>query len=138
MGKGYILVTTRVLYDPAVYKAQSHQAFVEEPEVHIIAMSSSSIENQAGLIEDRLYCIKEMSTPLKTANDITICDRLTFFMGDKPAVQFERGTQMGGNFPYGACGCNASRFDDFAHCSTAKRRSVNKLQSFAAGGKIIP
>ncbi len=140
LGKGYVLVTTKVVYDPAVFKAQQDmntQAFIEEPEIHIIAMSSSSIEDQAALIEDRLDCIREMKLPLETKKNIKINDKLTFFMGDKPAVQFERGTQMGGYFPCGSCGSHASRFTDFAHCSNAEVRSLADLQALATGGKIL-
>ncbi len=87
LGKGYVLVTTKVVYDPAVFKDLQDvntQAFIEEPEIHIIAMSSSSIEDQAALIEDRLDCIRETKLPLETKTNITIKDILTFFMGDKP------------------------------------------------------
>ena len=129
-----------MVYDPAVFKAQQDmntQAFIEEPEIHIIAMSSSSIEDQAALIEDRLDCIREMKLPLETKKNIKINDKLMFFMGDKPAVQFERGTQMGGYFPCGSCGSHASRFTDFAHCSNAEVRSLADLQALATGGKIL-
>ena len=62
LGHGYVLVTMKVFYDPAVSKdneevkaksqVQNVQAYVEEPEVHIPAMSSSSTEDQAVLVED--------------------------------------------------------------------------------------
>lgn len=69
LGRGYILLTAKVLYDPAIFNSSSiHalsiknvQAFVEEPEICMIAMSSSSINDQAALITDRVSCIQDMS-----------------------------------------------------------------------------
>ena len=65
LGRGYVLVTIKLLYDHAVFKSddtinQSQkdlQAYIEEPEIHIIALSSSSVDDQTTLI-DRLKCMK--------------------------------------------------------------------------------
>lgn len=84
-------------------RVQNVQAYVEEPEVHILAMSSSAIEDQAALVEDRLVCIKQMNIELLTNENIAIRDQLMFFNADKPAAQFERGTHQGGNYPCGSC-----------------------------------
>lgn len=105
LGRGYILLTAKIIYDSAVFKSTTTctkeiQAF-EEPEISILAVSSSSIEDQAVLIGDRGSCINELSTKLQTQSNISITDRLMFFYGDKPAAQFERGTQMGGHYPSG-------------------------------------
>ena len=61
----------KVLYDRAVFKTENElmgkvpihnvQSFVEEPEIHLLAMSSSCIEDQASLIH-RLVCLKELYT----------------------------------------------------------------------------
>ena len=144
LGHGYVLVTVRVLYDRAVFKTESElqgletfhnlQSFIEEPQIHLLAMSSSCAEDQASLIQDRLNCIRELSTCVCTSKDISVTDRLVFFYGDKPAAQFERGTQQGGHFPCGTCGCDARRFDDLAHCLSYKWRSVEGLQQLAIAG----
>ena len=107
------------------------QAYIEEPEVHILALCSSTIEEQTALISDQIECIKEMSTALKSPNNISITDRLLFFSGDKPAAQFERGTQMGGNYP---CGTHIACFDDFARCAHNKWRSLQMIQTLATKG----
>lgn len=57
-----------------------------------------------------------------------------FFYGDKPAAQFERGTQVGGHYPCGACGAHISRFDDFAHLSNLSWRSLQELQDLVTKG----
>ena len=75
-----------------------------------------------------------MSTAIKSPNNISITDRLLFFSGDKPAAQFERGTQMGGNYPCGSCGTHIARFDDFAHCAHNKWRSLQMIQTLATKG----
>lgn len=60
LGKGYILLTVKIFFDSAVFKQNTDkrdtQAFVEEPEISIIAISSSSIQDQAALIGDRAEC----------------------------------------------------------------------------------
>ena len=140
LGKGYVAVTIKVLYDPAMFKSHSDrntaaiQALIEEPEIHILAMSTSSVEHQAALISDRLHCINEINEPLQTKNGITIEDRLRFFMGDKPAAQFERGTQVGGHYPCGSCGTHVTRFDDFAHCCSNRPRMIKDLQKLVIEG----
>lgn len=64
-GSGYILVTVHALYDEVVtdHKFQEkaiHKGYVqhhiEEPYVYIMAASSSSKEDQASLIPDRVEC----------------------------------------------------------------------------------
>ena len=145
LGHGYVLVTMKIFYDPAVFKEDEEvktltrvknvQAYVEEPEIHILAMSSSSNEDQAALLEDRLACIKQMNTELLTKENIAIRDQLIFFNADKPAAQFERGTQQGGNYPCGSCGVHALRMDDFAHSSSLKWRSLDDLQTLVLKGK---
>ena len=98
-------------------------------------MSSSSSEDQAALIDDRLACIKQMNTELLTNDNITIRDQLMFFNADKPAAQFERGTQQGGNYPCGSCGVHALRMDDFAHCSSLEWRSLDDIRTLVLKGK---
>ena len=104
LGHGYVLLTERLLYDTAVFKADSEipltsqvkniQAYVEEPEVHILlAMSSSSAEDQVGLVTDRIMCIRSMNPQLTSSKGVPVKDQLKFFYGDKPAAQFERGCQ---------------------------------------------
>ena len=148
LGHGYVLVTAKVMYDTAVFKRNSQlpqnshvhdvQSYVEEPQIHIIlAMSSSSIEDQAGLIEDRISCLHKMDSKLATTQGVQVTDNLLFFYGDKPAAQFERGCQQGGNFPCGKCGSHASRLDDLGHCFSLKWKSFQDLQEKATNGKFF-
>ena len=147
LGHGYVLITVRVMYDRAVFKVESElqkhksfhniQSFIEEPEIHLLAMSSSCAEDQAALIPDRLSCIRELATVIHTSTGIPITNRLVFFYGDKPAAQFERGTQQGGHYPCGTCACNVSRFDDLAHCLNSQWRSFEDLQQIATAGTCV-
>ena len=138
-------MSVKIFYDPAVFKSnadigQQHkvhdnQAFIEEPEIHILALSSSSIHDQAALINDCLQCIQQSDTHLATSCNITITDnRLVFFGVDKPAAQFECGTQTGGNYPCGSCGVHKQCMDDYAYSSCCNWRSVKELQSPATTG----
>lgn len=80
LGRGYILLTAKIMYDPALFKSNQEttllvkdiQAYVEEPEICMIAVSSSSINDQAALIADRVNCIREMNVELYTGNGISI------------------------------------------------------------------
>ncbi len=145
LGHGYVLFTVKVLYDSAVFKTElskpngvhNIQSYIEEPEIHILAMSSSTIEHQAALIKDRMECIEEMNETVSSTKNIAISDKLIFFSGDKPASQFERGTQVGGNYPCGSCGCHATRLDNFAHCSSTKQRIIQDIQSIAVEGNLL-
>ena len=99
------------------------QSYTEEPEVHVLALSSSIIEDQTALVSDRLSCIATLSTKLTSSKGVPVKDRLVFFCGDKPTAQFERGAQQGGEFPCETCGCRASHMDDFAYCLNLEWRN---------------
>ena len=141
LGHGYVLVTAKILYDTPVFKTNTEipptsqvkdiQAFIDKPEVHILAMASSSAENQAGLITDRISCICNQNSKLTCSNGVLVQDRLMFFYGDKPpaAAQFEKGCQQGGEFPCATCGCSALRMDDLGHCFSLKWKNVQDVQA---------
>ena len=67
LSRGYILVTFSVIFDEAVFNVSSYdervhgvklQEFVEQPEIYMICMSSSSVDDQAAIIpEARVFII---------------------------------------------------------------------------------
>jgi len=96
-----------VIYDPAVFltaeecKSISNlQELIEKSTIYMISPSSSSPSNQLALVGDRVECLQEMSSSIVAGNGVVVHDKTRFFCGDKPAQQFERGTQVGG-----ACKC---------------------------------
>ena len=102
------------MYDTAVFKTKqelegasldSIQAYIEQPELHMLAVCSSAVEDQAALTGDRISCISDLSTPLYDSRGTEVTDKLVFFYGDKAAQQVERGTQQGGTYKCGSCGC---------------------------------
>ena len=95
----------------------------------MIAACSSSAEDQAALITDRLDCLSDLSKPLTASNGVPVHNELRFFKGDAPAQQFERGTQKGGHYKCGGCGCKSSLMEDLAHALECKWRSLSNLQS---------
>ena len=113
----------------------SVQKKVEVPEIYMIAPSSSSPSDQFALVSDRLECLQELSVPLTACNGEHIYDRLRFFYGDKPAAQFERGTQIGGTYKCGGCGCKDSMMLDLSHALNKPWRSIATLQSVVTSGK---
>ncbi len=104
LGQGYILMTMHVVNDLAVFMSESEylpvtgkvvtnlQQLVEEPELYIFALSSSSPSDQLATIPDRVDDLCELSEGVSTSSDIEVFDTLRFFVGDHPAQQFERYT----------------------------------------------
>ena len=137
-------MTIHVLYDPAVFCSlaeyelksgekcfRSIQEIIEE---HILCLSSSSPSDQVATISDRLDCLHGLQRPVKSSSGIDVNDRLLFFIGDHPAQAFERGSQLGGNYKCGSCGCLSSRMDDLAHSFTCSWRSLDDLQNLVIQG----
>ena len=48
----------------------------------------------------------------------------------------KRGTQVGGNYKCGGCGCRSERFDDLAHTFSCPWRSFTEIQKLALKGKF--
>ena len=78
LNKGLIMVTVHVLYDIAVFlsnkeytvltgKSVNVQAEVEQPMVYMLTLGSSSVEDQAALIAERVDCLTEMSQTIPTS-----------------------------------------------------------------------
>ena len=78
----------------------------------MIAAGSPSAGDQAALIADRIERLYDMSQPVLTEDKIPIQDIMHFFKGDTPAKLYERGTQMGGHYKCGSCGCHSECMDD--------------------------
>lgn len=127
LGSGFLMITTNILYDPAVFFTNKEykemtphlsninvQAEIEQAEIYMLAMGSSSLEDQVALVPDRMECLQEVSSPVKSTDGVPVWDIAHFFTGDKPSVQFERGTQQGGTYKCG-CGCENTMMDDQAH-----------------------
>ena len=85
-------MTIHTLYDPAVFMtieeyesstgmkcAKSIQDIIEQPELYVLCMSSSSLTDQLATIADRLDCLPDLEQPIMTTNNIPIHDCLGFF-----------------------------------------------------------
>ena len=144
---GYLLMTIHTLYDPAVFLtkneyenvtgkkcARSIQDVVEEPELYVLCMSSSSLSDQLTTIADRLDCLPNFEHPIISSNNLPIHDSLRFFTGDHPAQSFERGSQVGGKYKCGSCGCSRDRIDDLAHAFSCPWRRLADLQRLVIEG----
>ena len=142
LGHGYIMVTIHTVYDPAVYLTEmpkgtaSILTTVEEPHLYLIALNSSSIEDQATIIHDRVSCLPDLNESLVTESGIAVHDVLRFFTGDHPAQQFERGTQVGGVYKCGGCGCKSTMMADQAHSLHCKTRTLGDIQTLAVQGVL--
>ena len=147
LGTGYLLITINAVYDTAIFMTEEEyhtkyrkevtnlQAVIEQPHIYIIAAGSSSAEDQATIIPDRIECLHDLTQVIKSSNGTEITDTLRFFKGDAPAKQFERGTQIGGNYKCGSCGCHSDMFEDLAHTLQLQWHSLSDLQQTVLAGK---
>ena len=87
LSRGYILVALSVIFDEAFFNVSSYderkhgvklQEFVEQPEIYMICMSSSSVDDQAAIIPDRLECLSSLSQLLISSNGVEVNDVLRF------------------------------------------------------------
>ncbi len=148
-GSSYHLMNIYSLYDdPAIYLSTGEyesntgrkcsgtlQEIVEEPEHYMLSMASSTLSDQLATIADRLDCLPDLNIPVYSSNNVPINDSLKFFIGDHPAQSFERGSQVGGNYKCGSCGCKSNRIDDLAHVFNCSWRSLFDLQQLVLKGK---
>ena len=134
LGHGYVLVTVSVMYDRSVFTANACQSFIEEPEIHILGLSSSSADDQVAFIPDRYECLNELNQVVHSSNGVPIHDVARFFIGDHPAQNFERGTQQGGHYKCGGCGILSHMIGDFPHAANMDWRGLEKIQTIAING----
>ena len=138
------MITVHIVYDQAVFYTQSEydgqsinlQSTIESPSIHMICVSSSSSEDQAAFLQDRLNCLFSLSESIQASNGVPITDKLRFFVGDHPAKQYERGTQQGGKYKCGGCGVQDLMMDDLAHTLQRSWRSLHDIQHIAIAGKL--
>lgn len=111
------------------------QAEVEQPEIYLLAMGSSSIEDQASVIADRLDCLQDLSTPTIASNGVEIVDTLMFFVAITQPPNL-RGTKQGGHYKCGGCGVRDTMMGDQAHALRCTWRSLADIQSLATAGSL--
>ena len=134
------------VYDPAFYLTPTElhdkgvsidiQTIVEEPEIHILARSTSSLQDQQMFSECRRQCISQLDQKLRTKTGTPITDILRFFHGDGPAQQFEAGNKVGGYYPCVGCDAKSSCFDDLAYCFHANSLTLDDRQKFILKGAL--
>ena len=83
---GILAVMVGVVYDSIVFKTedevgQNVQEFIEEGEVHIVAHGSSSLEDQATLIPERLAELECLTNDVTSSSGIKVIDTVRFFQG---------------------------------------------------------
>ena len=144
LGVGYVMITVNTVYEAVFLTTEecrekgitvcNLQSVVEQPYVYLLGAGSSSIEDQAALVGDRVECLHSLAQKLTTSNGISIKDTLHFFKGDTPAKQFECGTQIGGNYKC-SCGIHTESMHDLTIALQYSGQPLSELQSIALGGK---
>ena len=93
LNRGFLMVTVHTLYDKAVYFTDREylertgnkvnvQAEVEQPEVHLLVLSSSTISDQAAIIGDRLESLTDLTAPVKSSGGNNNPYLLLFFFSN--------------------------------------------------------
>lgn len=142
---GFVMITVHTLYDPAVFVTDEEywqqnlhhqgvclQSEIEQPEIYLLSLEGSSVEDQLALIGDRIDCLTNLRTTIDAGNGIMIHNNMWMFTGDHPAAQFEQGTKLGGEVITNVF--VAVLFDDQAHALQYKWRQLSELQSLATQG----
>lgn len=76
LNNGLIMITVHVVYDKAVFltneeyhhktgKRANVQCQVEQPEIYMLVLGSSSVEDQAAVIADRIECLSDLANPVQ-------------------------------------------------------------------------
>ena len=68
LGLGIVMITVHVVFDPAVFYTQSEwndrslnlQSTIESPLIYMLCVSSSSAEDQAAFLQDRINCLNSL------------------------------------------------------------------------------
>ena len=103
---GYFMVTVYTCYDKNIhftrdeYKAKTGididiQTAIEQPEIHILTKTSSSIDDQLLHSATRLACIQDITSEIELPHGRKLIDNLRFFHGDDPSAQLEVSHQKG-------------------------------------------
>ena len=137
-----MLVLVSCVYDPAFYytteelgTAMDVQHIVEEPEVHILARSKSSLQDQTMFTQCRIDCLRNLCATLFTRTGVPINDVMRFFHGDGPAQQFEAGQHIGGDYFCVGCTVKSCRADDLAYTFRSQHLTITEHQAFVLQGK---
>ena len=141
-GHSHLLVLVATVYDHAFYYSTEEMQIkddvptvVEDPQIHILGRSTSSLSDQAEFIESRRECLLGLSQELTTKAGIPVNDVMRFFHGDGPAMQFEAGNKIGGYYSCVSCEAHSSRFDDLAYCFHAHQLTLSERQEFILKGE---
>ena len=100
LGMGFIMVTVHVMFDSSVFLTDEEynllhpdatlcvQSEVEQPEIHLVSLGSSSVEDQAALVGDRLSCILNLNTPVQTESGIQVSVVITITIEPGSGISF--------------------------------------------------
>ena len=114
-------------------KTVNVQAIVEKPELYIVARCKSNDE-QLAYVETHTVCLKDLDKNLYF-NGTEITDRMRFFKGDGPAVEYESGQQKGGYF-YCICGIHSDRVTESDHAFQCPMKTVDERQKTVLVGSV--
>lgn len=90
---GFIMITVHTLYDSAVFLTDEeyrqlnprHQSIclqseIEQPEINMLSLGGSSVEDQSALIGYCIDCLSNLTNPIEAGNGIMINDNIRMFL----------------------------------------------------------
>ena len=142
---GHLVFMVPILYDPAIHltneeyrekktgKTVNIQAIVEKPELYIVARCKSNDE-QLAYVETHTVCLKDLDKNWYfNGNEIT--DRMRFFKGDGPAVEYESGQQIGRYF-HCIFGIHSDRVTELDHAFQCPMKTVDERWKTVSEGSV--
>jgi len=143
---GYLVCMVTCLYDPAVfftsqeYKADTGkdvniQKVIEQPEMHFVARSGSSNDEQMLYTDTRLQCIRELDRSI-SINSIPYYDVMRFCHGDSPQRACEAGQQKGGYYFCSTCGIHSVMANDIDHALNCRIESLQTKKDAIMHGAV--
>jgi hypothetical protein len=136
------------LYDPAVFLTDQEyretfpekpplnvQAFIEKPQIFILAQSPSSVSACLSYVQTRVQDFAELSEPIECLDGILIQDILRVSSVDGPERDFKAGQRIGGTYKC-ICGVETKNHPNLVHCFRRRYISLEEKRQLLLKGKL--
>ena len=137
VGNSYFSLMLQILFDNTIHRSTttsgcSSQPIIEKPQLCILGIGNSSIQDQLKYSEDRLKDIVSLKDPIIYKNTkYQVIPR--FVIADYPARAFECGQQIGGNYSC-PCGIQAQHHNDFTKAISMPISTLEERESMVQNG----
>ena len=95
--------------------------------------SGGTIAEEIRFVPTRRQCLYDLSNPI-ALDGLEIKDNIRFMNGDNPSVQFESGTQLGGNWGCSGCDGDVRRAGEYDYMVYREYKSIEENKNLVEGG----